>query len=117
MNKVLSTNVTAVHLITQALLPLLEKGNLKKIVNVFVTPHLPLQDPQLTLFRTSTLGSIAMAEGYLQSTSVAYKVSKAALNMLTVQYAFQLGKQGFTVFCISPGVSPCPRGYVDIEEC
>lgn len=99
MNKVLSTNVTAVHLITQAFLPLLEKGNLKKIVNI-----------------TSTLGSIAMAEGYLQSPSAAYKVSKAALNMLTVQYAFQLGKQGFTVFCISPGWLKTELGGVDYAD-
>lgn len=36
MTRVLSTNVTGVHLVTQAFLPLLEKGNLKKIVNVYV---------------------------------------------------------------------------------
>jgi NAD(P)-dependent dehydrogenase (short-subunit alcohol dehydrogenase family) len=34
MNKVLNTNVTGVHLVTQAFLPLLEKSSLKKIVNV-----------------------------------------------------------------------------------
>ncbi|CZR70069.1 related to short chain oxidoreductase (CsgA) [Phialocephala subalpina] len=99
MNSVLTTNVTAVHLVISAFLPLLEKGNLKKIVNI-----------------TSTLGSIAMAEGFLQSPSVAYKVSKAALNMLTVQYAFQLGKQGFTVFCISPGWLKTELGGVDYAD-
>lgn len=34
LNNVLTTNVTAVHLVIQAFLPLLEKGNLKKIVNM-----------------------------------------------------------------------------------
>lgn len=38
----------------------------------------------------------------------AYKISKAALNMLTVQYAESLAKEGFTVFAISPGVSNHP---------
>lgn len=34
-----------------------------------------------------------------------YKVSKAALNMLTTQYALELGKEGFTICMVSPGVS------------
>ena len=34
-----------------------------------------------------------------------YKVSKAALNMLTMQYALEFGKDGFTVLALSPGVS------------
>lgn len=34
----------------------------------------------------------------------AYNITKAALNMLTVQYALSLGDEGFTVFCVSPGV-------------
>jgi len=99
MNRVLTTNVTGVHLVTQSFLPLLEKGSLKKIVNI-----------------TSTLGSIAMAEGYSSGPSVAYKVSKSALNMLTVQYAFELGKKGFTVFCISPGWLKTDLGGVDYAD-
>ena len=34
----------------------------------------------------------------------AYKVSKAALNALTVQYALELEKDGFIVQAINPGV-------------
>ena len=34
----------------------------------------------------------------------AYNTTKAALNMLTVQYALSLESEGFTVFCVSPGV-------------
>ena len=34
-----------------------------------------------------------------------YKVSKAALHALTVQYALALEKEGFTVVSVSPGVS------------
>ncbi|KAB2570887.1 C-factor [Lasiodiplodia theobromae] len=33
----------------------------------------------------------------------AYKISKAALNSLTVQYALELEGEGFTVVPISPG--------------
>jgi NAD(P)-dependent dehydrogenase (short-subunit alcohol dehydrogenase family) len=35
----------------------------------------------------------------------AYKVSKYALNMLTVQWAQALEDKGFIVYVISPGVS------------
>lgn len=37
----------------------------------------------------------------------AYKISKAALNMLTVQYAVSYPDQGFTFVALSPGVSLC----------
>jgi NAD(P)-dependent dehydrogenase (short-subunit alcohol dehydrogenase family) len=45
-----------------------------------------------------------MAPLFAQAPTPAYKVSKAAMNMLTVQYALELGKEGFTVFMVSPGV-------------
>jgi NAD(P)-dependent dehydrogenase (short-subunit alcohol dehydrogenase family) len=50
------------------------------------------------------------AMGKFQPTP-AYKVSKAALNMLTVQWAESLEKDGFTVLAVCPGVgvSVCPR--------
>lgn len=35
----------------------------------------------------------------------AYKISKAALNMLTLQYAQEYANEGFTFMAISPGVS------------
>ena len=35
----------------------------------------------------------------------AYKITKAALNMLTVQYALEYEKEGFNIFAVSPGVS------------
>ncbi|CAG8928618.1 unnamed protein product [Penicillium salamii] len=81
-----TTNVTSAHLVTSALLPLLKKGNLKKVANV-----------------STTLGSIGMASTYSLFPVPAYKVSKAALNMLTVQYAQSFADQGFSIFCLSPG--------------
>lgn len=88
-------NVTGVHLVTSAFLPLLKaaKSNnnnsnsqTKKIVNI-----------------TSTLGSITWSHKSDIASVPAYKISKAALNMLTVQYATELAAQNFTVFAISPG--------------
>ena len=46
-----------------------------------------------------------MAATFSPSPAPAYKVSKAALNMLTVQYALSLKNEGFTAVVISPGVS------------
>ncbi|EEA22646.1 hypothetical protein TMatcc_001486 [Talaromyces marneffei ATCC 18224] len=79
-------NVTGVHLVTAAFLPLLKAAKGRKIVNI-----------------TSTLGSIGWSHKSDIASVPAYKVSKAALNMLTVQYASELAAQNFTVFAISPG--------------
>ena len=51
------------------------------------------------------MGSIAYAERFKVAPTHAYKVSKAGLNMLTVQYAMEYADQGFTFLAISPGVS------------
>lgn len=45
-----------------------------------------------------------MADNFRLLPSPAYKISKAALNMLTVQYAKQYANDGFTFLGISPGV-------------
>ncbi|KAB2576424.1 C-factor [Lasiodiplodia theobromae] len=79
-------NVTGVHNVTSAFIPLLEKGNLKKVVNI-----------------STTLGSMAMAKNYAQMPVPSYKITKAALNMLTVQYALDFAEKGFTFIAVSPG--------------
>ncbi|KAL1615415.1 putative secondary metabolism biosynthetic enzyme [Neofusicoccum ribis] len=81
-----NTNVTTAHNVTSAFLPLLKKGTEKKIVNI-----------------STTLGSIGMAPAFKVFPVYAYKISKAALNMLTVQYAQAVEAEGFTVICVSPG--------------
>ena len=54
--------------------------------------------------RSSTLGSIAMSPGH-RFNCEAYKVSKSALNALTVEYAAQFAHEGLVFVAISPGVS------------
>jgi NAD(P)-dependent dehydrogenase (short-subunit alcohol dehydrogenase family) len=68
-----------------------------------------------------------MAKDYVDQPCFAYKISKAALNMMNVQYAQQYAKEGFTFLAVSPGVSkwkPCgfltrcanlSSGYVPIS--
>lgn len=51
------------------------------------------------------MGSISLAGYGLHVSCPAYKISKAALNMLTVQYAFEFAEKGFTIAALSPGVS------------
>ncbi|CBY01466.1 hypothetical protein IAQ61_003294 [Plenodomus lingam] len=79
-------NVTGVHYVTAALLPLLKKGSLKKVINI-----------------STTLGSIATAAKFSIFPVPAYKVAKAALNMLTVQYSLAFAGDGFTFVAVSPG--------------
>ncbi|KAL3419682.1 short chain oxidoreductase [Phlyctema vagabunda] len=80
------TNVATVHNTTSVFLPLLAKSSVKKVLNM-----------------SSTLGSIALANQFTVSPAPAYKISKAALNMLTVQYALEYASKGFVIFAISPG--------------
>ena len=82
----LATNVTSVHKVSSIFLPLLSNGQQKKIVNI-----------------SSTLGSMAMKDYSAQAPVPSYKISKAALNMLTVQYSMDLAPTGFTVLAVSPG--------------
>lgn len=53
---------------------------------------------------TSTLGSLGLAPGFKLAPTPAYKISKTALNMLTVQWAQDMADEGFTIIGISPGV-------------
>lgn len=53
----------------------------------------------------STMGSLTLAEPFSIFPLPAYKISKAALNALTVQWAFALASEGFVVTAINPGVS------------
>lgn len=55
---------------------------------------------------SSPLGSLTWAP-YMQITCHAYKVSKAALNMLNLQWAGDYGDKGFTFVAACPGVSMC----------
>ncbi|KAL9582346.1 MAG: hypothetical protein Q9212_003348 [Teloschistes hypoglaucus] len=86
LDETLKANVTGAHNVTAAFLPLLRKGSQKKVCNI-----------------SSTLGSITTAARYEPMPTPAYKISKAALNMLTVQYALSLEKEGFTCISMSRG--------------
>ncbi|KAL1638693.1 hypothetical protein SLS58_008725 [Diplodia intermedia] len=86
LDETFKINVTGVHYVTSAFIPLLEKGQLKKVVNI-----------------STTLGSIGSAATYASMPVPSYKISKAALNMLTVQYAFSFADKGFTFVALSPG--------------
>ncbi|KAL8746434.1 MAG: hypothetical protein Q9190_001531 [Brigantiaea leucoxantha] len=79
-------NVLGVHWVTRAFLSLLKKGTQKKVVNI-----------------ATTLGSITLARGAHYLPAPAYKISKAAMNSLTVQYALDFEKEGFTFMALSPG--------------
>jgi NAD(P)-dependent dehydrogenase (short-subunit alcohol dehydrogenase family) len=51
------------------------------------------------------MGSISWAGKFAMAPIQAYKVSKAALNMLNAQYALDHAEAGFTFLCVSPGVN------------
>lgn len=81
-------NVLGVQYTTREFLPLVEKSELKKVVNI-----------------TSTFGSISSASdpAIAWSPCPAYKITKAALNALTVQYALEYQNKGFSFIALCPG--------------
>lgn len=70
-------------LLTQALLPALEKGKLRTVINI-----------------SSTLGSIGRNQ---EGGMYAYRASKAALNAITKSLSIDLKRKGFVVVSIHPG--------------
>jgi len=82
-----TTNVLGPILTTNAFLPLLKKGNLKKVM----TLSTGLGDPALNL-----------DSGFDGHT--AYCVTKCALEMVNVKFAVRYKDQGFVFLAISPGV-------------
>ncbi|KAL2152157.1 hypothetical protein VTH82DRAFT_5341 [Thermothelomyces myriococcoides] len=79
-------NVMGVHWVTREFLPLLQKGCLKKVANI-----------------GTTLGSITLARPAAGVLAPAYKISKAAMHALTVQYAIDHEKEGFSFIALCPG--------------
>lgn len=56
---------------------------------------------------SSAMGSMALSNVFSFAPGAAYKVSKAALNMLTRQYALAFSEDGITFIAVSPGVGSC----------
>ncbi|KAH7042847.1 short-chain dehydrogenase-like protein [Macrophomina phaseolina] len=86
LEETFKVNVAGVHYVTSAFLPLLKRGSLKKVINI-----------------SAIISSINKASASKHLHVPAYKISKAALNMLTVQYAQAFEDKDFTFVAIYPG--------------
>ena len=90
VKRILDTNFHGTLAVTQAMLPLLRKAEQARIVNL-----------------SSGLGSLQMNSdpnwGFANFKLIGYCTSKAALNMLTVQLAYELRDTGIKVNAVSPG--------------
>ena len=80
------TNVIGVFRVSEAAIPLLQKGHEPLIVNL-----------------SSRLGSIELRGNSQLGGAIAYQCSKAALNMLTKQMSIDYSKYGVRTISISPG--------------
>ncbi|TRM70268.1 hypothetical protein BD626DRAFT_476848 [Schizophyllum amplum] len=86
-----NTNVVGVHRIMRAFLPALRKGK---------------ETQKKVIFVSSAVGSLEIEVNQTLGFRGPYSVSKAALNMLAVQYHNELcheGKEGFIVIPLDPG--------------
>ncbi|HEY4060102.1 MAG TPA: SDR family NAD(P)-dependent oxidoreductase [Kofleriaceae bacterium] len=89
MRRCYEVNVFGVHAVTNAFLPLLRRSAQGRIVNV-----------------SSQVGSLALVAGGRGMPLAAYKSSKAALNMLTIELARELKDTAIKVNSIAPGFTP-----------
>ncbi|KAK7698608.1 hypothetical protein SLS64_012347 [Diaporthe eres] len=62
------------------------------------------------------MGSLAMSPYFQQQPTPAYKVSKTALNMLTVQYAEAFREEGVTFVAVCPGWVKTDLGGKDYAD-
>jgi NAD(P)-dependent dehydrogenase (short-subunit alcohol dehydrogenase family) len=90
IRRVMETNFFGVVAVTRALLPLLRRSPAGRVVNV-----------------SSNLGSLALAapldSPYGATGLLAYRISKAALNMLTIELARELRGTAIKVNAAAPG--------------
>ncbi|KAJ9602200.1 hypothetical protein H2200_013320 [Cladophialophora chaetospira] len=86
MDKAFSTSLYGALWITNALIPLIEKSQQRKIIHISTG----MADPDL--IKTTGI-----------SYAVPYVVSKAAMNMLVAKYAAELKDKGIKVLALSPG--------------
>jgi NAD(P)-dependent dehydrogenase (short-subunit alcohol dehydrogenase family) len=107
VRRVMETNFLGTLAVTQAMLPLLRKAKAARIVNL-----------------SSGLGSLERNSDpkwdFAAFKYIGYAASKAALNMLTVQLAYELRETGIKVNAVSPGFIATDmnahRGTQTVEE-
>jgi NAD(P)-dependent dehydrogenase (short-subunit alcohol dehydrogenase family) len=107
VRRVFETNLFGTIAVTQAMLPLVRRAPAGRIVNV-----------------SSGLGSLTLngdpAWEFAQVKRIGYNSSKAALNMLTVQLAYELRDTKIKVNSANPGFTATDlnghRGYQTVEE-
>ncbi|KAL4955444.1 hypothetical protein BDW69DRAFT_160747 [Aspergillus filifer] len=82
----LSVNVTGAHNVIRELLPLMQESKVKKVASV-----------------SSAYASMVLASNLTFASCPAYKISKAALNALIVQFSLDYKDEDFIFFVLSPG--------------
>jgi len=87
LNTYYRTNVVGAIVVTNAFLPLIEKGTQKKVINI-----------------SSAAGDSEFAEKFGYATAVPYGISKAALNLINTKYAVEFRGKGYTFLAIAPGL-------------
>lgn len=104
--RIMGTNFFGTVAVTQAMLPLIRKSAVRNIINV-----------------SSGLGSITRHGNPTWDTRydlLGYSSSKAALNMFTVQLAFELKKEGIAVNSVGPGYTATDlnehKGHQTVEQ-
>ncbi|DBB00497.1 TPA: hypothetical protein ACH3X3_002202 [Trebouxia sp. C0006] len=98
LRQTLEVNVVGVHAMIQAFLPLLQAGHKKTVINIS-------SGSGSLSRRYEEFANRHQKESKHLPTSLSYKTSKSAINMLTLSWASDVTpEEGFTFVAIHPGV-------------
>ena len=92
------TNVIGAVAVTNAFLPLIEKGTQKKVINI-----------------STGGGDFEFVEKTGYTAAVAYGISKAALNFINAKYGAEFRGKGYTFLAISPGLVDTQTGVREYQ--
>ncbi|KAJ5087372.1 hydroxyacyl dehydrogenase [Penicillium angulare] len=93
-----SANVLGVHNVTRHYISLMKTSSTKKVISI-----------------SSIFGSLTNAREVAYAPCPAYKISKAALNALMVQYALSYEEEGYIFLVVSPGWLKSDMGGQDAD--
>ncbi|KAL2813555.1 hydroxyacyl dehydrogenase [Aspergillus granulosus] len=94
----LSVNVVGTHNVIRQYLPFMHNSKLKKVANI-----------------STVYASLRKGSDVAYAPCPAYKISKTALNALTVQYAISYQDEGFIFLAVNPGWLQSDMGGMDAD--
>lgn len=116
---VMNVNIVGAALMANAMLPRMSVGGAAVFISSMSSRRISISDEMLGLLDDP------LAAGFIEQIakrldnpdpSMAYRLSKAALNRMCERLAFSWGKRGNRILSVSPGMMATPMGALEFER-